>query len=100
MIMLTGESALITPAYVGALVASVEAFGGGLGFVIIGAVYMGASALAAAAELDTARHHGGRLLVEIPTGCRYPFRPPPRGGLPGAAPPLGSGTGFAGQRRS
>jgi non-heme chloroperoxidase len=36
----------------------------------------------------------------IPTGCRYPFRPPPRAGMPGAAPPLGSGTGFAGQRRS
>jgi voltage-gated potassium channel len=36
----------------------------------------------------------------IATGCRYPVRPPPRAGLPGAAPPLGSGTGFAGQRRS
>ena len=36
----------------------------------------------------------------IPTGCRCPFRPPPRAGMPGAAPPLGSGTGFAGQRRS
>jgi hypothetical protein len=44
--------------------------------------------------------HGGRLLVVIPTGCRYPFRPPRRAGMPGAAPPLGSGTGFAGQRRS
>jgi hypothetical protein len=36
----------------------------------------------------------------IPTGCRYPFRPPPRAGMRGAAPPLGSGTGFGGQRRS
>jgi uncharacterized membrane protein YbhN (UPF0104 family) len=49
MIMLIGGSALITYAYIGALVASVEAFGGGPGFVLIGAVYMGASALAAAA---------------------------------------------------
>jgi hypothetical protein len=40
------------------------------------------------------------VVVWIPTGCRYPFRPPPRAGMPDAAPPLGSGTGFAGQRRS
>jgi hypothetical protein len=53
-----------------------------------------------AAELDTARGHASRLLVVLPTGCRYPFRPPPQAELPGAAPPLGSGTGFAGQRRS
>jgi hypothetical protein len=65
--------------------------GGGVGWF--------ASALGAT-DLDTARGHGGRLLVVIPTGCRYPFRLPPRGGLPGAAPPRGSGTGFAGQRRS
>jgi hypothetical protein len=46
------------------------------------------------------RGHGGRLLMVISTGCRCPVRPPPRAGWPGAAPPLGSGTGFAGQRRS
>ena len=40
------------------------------------------------------------VLASIPTGCRYPVRPPPRAGMPGAAPPLRSGTGFAGQRRS
>jgi non-heme chloroperoxidase len=40
------------------------------------------------------------VVVWIPTGCRPPVRPPPRAGMPGAAPPLGSGTGFAGQRRS
>jgi uncharacterized membrane protein YbhN (UPF0104 family) len=49
MIMLVGGSALITLAYIGALAASVEAFGGGPGLVLIGAVYMGAAALAAAA---------------------------------------------------
>jgi undecaprenyl-diphosphatase len=49
MIMLVGGSALVTLAYIGALVASVEAFGGGPGFVLIGAVYMGAAALAAVA---------------------------------------------------
>jgi glycosyltransferase 2 family protein len=49
MIMLVGGSVLITLAYIGALVASVEAFGGGPGFVLIGAVYLGAAALAAVA---------------------------------------------------
>ena len=49
MIMLFGGSALITLAYVGALAASVQAFGGGPGVILIGAVYMGAAAIAAAA---------------------------------------------------
>ena len=49
MAMLFGGSALITLAYIGAFAASVEAFGGGPGFIVIGAVYLGASALAAAA---------------------------------------------------
>src|SRR5215467_6213073 len=49
MIMLFGGSALITLAYIGALAASVQAFGGGPGIVLIGAVYLGAAALAAAA---------------------------------------------------
>jgi glycosyltransferase 2 family protein len=49
MTMLFGGSALITLAYIGALAASVEAFGGGLSIVLVGAVYLGASALAAAA---------------------------------------------------
>ena len=40
MIMLFGGSALITLAYIGALAASVEAFGGGPGIVLIGAVYL------------------------------------------------------------
>jgi uncharacterized membrane protein YbhN (UPF0104 family) len=49
MTMLFGGSALITLAYIGALAASVEAFGGGPGIILLGAVYLGASALAAAA---------------------------------------------------
>jgi uncharacterized membrane protein YbhN (UPF0104 family) len=49
MTMLIGGSALITLAYIGAFAASVEAFGGGPGIVLAGAVYLGASALAAAA---------------------------------------------------
>ncbi len=47
--MLFGGSALITLAYIGAFAASIEAFGGGPGIVLIGAVYLGAAALAAAA---------------------------------------------------
>ena len=49
MIMLFGGSALITLAYIGALAASVQAFGGGPGVILVGAVYLGAAALAAAA---------------------------------------------------
>jgi undecaprenyl-diphosphatase len=49
MIMLFGGSALITLAYIGALAASIQAFGGGPGIILIGAVYLGAAALAAAA---------------------------------------------------
>jgi undecaprenyl-diphosphatase len=49
MIMLFGGSVLITLAYVGALAASVQAFGGGPGVILIAAVYMGAAAIAAAA---------------------------------------------------
>ena len=47
--LLLGGSALITLAYIGGLAASVQAFGGGPGLVVIGAVYLAAAALAAAA---------------------------------------------------
>jgi glycosyltransferase 2 family protein len=40
---------LITLAYIGGLAASVQAFGGGPGIILIGAVYLGAAAIAAAA---------------------------------------------------
>jgi glycosyltransferase 2 family protein len=46
--MLFGGSALVTLAYVGALVASVEAFGGGASIAKIGAVYMAAAVVATA----------------------------------------------------
>ncbi len=46
--LLFGGSALVTLAYVGGLVASVQAFGGGASIAKIGAVYMVAAAVAAA----------------------------------------------------
>jgi undecaprenyl-diphosphatase len=46
--LLFGGSALVTLAYVGGLVASVKAFGGGASIAQIGAVYMASSAVAAA----------------------------------------------------
>jgi uncharacterized protein (TIRG00374 family) len=49
MVMLFGGSAVITLAYIGALTASIQAFGGGPGVVLVGAVYLGAAAIAAAA---------------------------------------------------
>jgi glycosyltransferase 2 family protein len=47
--LLFGGSALITLAYITGLAASIQAFGHGPGLVVIGAVYLGAAALAAAA---------------------------------------------------
>jgi glycosyltransferase 2 family protein len=47
--LLFGGSMGVTLAYIGALVTSVEAFGGGIALAKIGAVYLAASALAAAA---------------------------------------------------
>jgi glycosyltransferase 2 family protein len=46
--LLVGGSALVTLAYIGGLAASIQAFGGGAGIAEIGAVYMAASAIAAA----------------------------------------------------
>jgi uncharacterized protein (TIRG00374 family) len=46
--MLFGGSAGVTLAYVGALVAAINAFGGGIPIARVGAVYLAASALAAA----------------------------------------------------
>ncbi len=46
--LLVGGSALVTLAYIGGLAASIQAFGGGTGIAEIGAVYMAASAIAAA----------------------------------------------------
>jgi len=49
MTMLFGGSALVTLSYIGALLASVMAFGGGPSIVVVCAVYLGAAAVAAAA---------------------------------------------------
>jgi len=49
MLMLFGGSAAITLAYIGGLAASIQAFGGGPGIILIGAVYLGAATIAAAA---------------------------------------------------
>jgi undecaprenyl-diphosphatase len=46
--LLVGGSVLVSLAYVGGLAASIQAFGGGVGIAEIGAVYMAASAIAAA----------------------------------------------------
>jgi undecaprenyl-diphosphatase len=46
--LLVGGSSLITLAYIGGLAASVQAFGGGVGFAALGVVYLGASAISAA----------------------------------------------------
>jgi uncharacterized membrane protein YbhN (UPF0104 family) len=47
--LLFGGSALVTLAYIGGLAASMQAFGAGVGFAELGAVYLGASIIAAAA---------------------------------------------------
>lgn len=49
MIMQFEGPAVITLAYVGALAASIQAFGAGPGVIVIGAAYMDAAAIAAAA---------------------------------------------------
>jgi undecaprenyl-diphosphatase len=78
MIMLVGGSALITLFYIAGLVASVAAFGGGPGIAVIGAVYLGASAVAAAAPTP---------------GGLGPFEATAIAGLTGAGMP--AGTAFA-----
>ena len=47
--MLFGGSAAVTLAYIAALAAAIAAFDGGLSFAQVGAVYLGASVVAAAA---------------------------------------------------
>jgi glycosyltransferase 2 family protein len=78
MIMLVGGSALITLFYIAGLVASVAAFGGGLGIAVIGAVYLGAAAVAAAAPTP---------------GGLGPFEVTAIAGLSGAG--MSAGTAFA-----
>jgi hypothetical protein len=74
MLMLFGGSAAITLAYIGGLAASIQAFGGGPGLILIGAVYLGAAAIAAAAPQPrrAGRDRGGPS--RGPDGCRHARR--------------------------
>jgi hypothetical protein len=67
MTMLFGGSSLVTLAYIGALAASVEAFGGGPGVAAIGAVYLGAIEAALIAGL-TGVGIGGLGCSAVPAG--------------------------------
>jgi hypothetical protein len=73
--LLVGGSAMVTLANIGGLAASVQAFGGGAAFVEIGAVYMAASAIAAASPTP-----GGLGAIESRTGRRPDRRRPELGG--------------------
>jgi undecaprenyl-diphosphatase len=73
--LLFGGSALVTLAYVGGLVASVEAFGGGAGIARIGAVYMASSLVAAASPTPGGLGAIEALLVAGLTGIGIPAGP-------------------------
>jgi len=75
MIMLFGGSALITLAYIGALAASVQAFGGGPGIVVIGAVYLASAAIAAAAPTPGGLGAIEATLIAGLTGVGMPAGP-------------------------
>ncbi len=75
MVMLFGGSALITLAYIGALAASVQAFGGGPGIVVIGAVYLAGAALAAAAPTPGGLGAIEAALIAGLTGAGMPAGP-------------------------
>ncbi len=75
MAMLFGGSALITLAYIGAFAASIEALGGGPGIVLVGAVYLGASALAAAAPTPGGLGALEAALIAGLTGVGMPAGP-------------------------
>jgi glycosyltransferase 2 family protein len=66
--LLFGGSALIALFYVAALATSIEALGAGLGLILIGAVYLGAAALAAAAPTPGRRGAIEAALVAGLTG--------------------------------
>jgi undecaprenyl-diphosphatase len=73
--LLFGGSALVTLAYIGGLVASVEAFGATAGIVQIGAVYLGASLVAAAAPTPGGLGAIEALLAAGLTGIGIPSGP-------------------------
>jgi undecaprenyl-diphosphatase len=73
--MLFGGSAGVTLAYIGALIASVNAFGGGIPIAKIGAVYLAASALAAATPTPGGLGALEAALVAGLTGVGMPSGP-------------------------
>ena len=73
--LLFGGSALITLAYIAGLAASVQAFGGGPGLVVLGAVYLAAAALAAAAPTPGGLGAIEAALVAGLTGVGMQARP-------------------------
>ena len=73
--LLVGGSALITLAYIGGLAASVEAYGGHVGIVEIGAVYLGAAAIAAASPTPGGLGAIEAALVACLTGIGLPPGP-------------------------
>jgi uncharacterized protein (TIRG00374 family) len=75
MVMLFGGSALITLAYIGALAVSVQAFGGGPGIVVIGAVYLAGAALAAASPTPGGLGAIEAALIAGLTGAGMPAGP-------------------------
>jgi undecaprenyl-diphosphatase len=75
MLMLFGGSLLITLGNLGALIASVQAFGGGPGVVEVGAVYLGATAVAAAAPTPGGLGAVEAALVAGLTGVGVPGGP-------------------------
>ena len=75
LLLLVGGSALITLAYIGGLAASVQAFGGGAGITEIGAVYLGAALIAAAAPTPGGLGAIEAALVAGLTGIGLPAGP-------------------------
>jgi glycosyltransferase 2 family protein len=73
--LLFGGSALITLAYIAGLDASVQAFGGGPGLIALGAVYLAAAALAAAAPTPGGLGAIEAALVAGLTGVGMPAGP-------------------------
>jgi len=70
--LLFGGSALVTLAYIGGLVASVEAFGGPVNIAAIGAVYLAAAAVAAASPTPGGLGSIESVLIAALTGIGIP----------------------------
>ena len=87
--LLAGGSALITLAYIGGLAASVQAFGGRAGITEIGAVYLGAAAIAAASPTPGGLGAIEAALVAGLTGIGVPPGWRSQRSSPTGSPPTG-----------